>query len=81
LPFSLNNVVIEGSTNALSWQAVDDRIVQPLLASNPHVNPDIIINHTLIKVCRTLFTRIRFYFFLSTIIQIATILVLILFYN
>ena len=51
LPFSLNQVVIKDRSNALTTSVVKDRIVQPLLATNPNVNPELITNHTLIKVC------------------------------
>ncbi len=33
-PFSINDVVIEDNTNALSQQAVDDRIIEQLLAKS-----------------------------------------------
>jgi hypothetical protein len=58
LPFSLNQVIINNRSNALSKQAVEDRIIQPILLINHNVNIDEIRNHTLIKVCSTFFERI-----------------------
>jgi hypothetical protein len=81
LPFSLNQVVIKDRSNALSKSVVEDRIIQPLLATNTNVNPELISNHTLIKVCKTFFARIKGGFWVSRLFNIIILMTLILSYD